>query len=69
MPPESLAARRARKILTDHSVRGAYLEAGNEDDVIVMCRCGLRFDAGESHAIHQTGQLDDASLFDQEGTS
>lgn len=63
MTPSTERATQALKILTDHAVSAAYLEPNTDDDVIVVCRCTLRFDDGESHAIHQTGQLDQAGLF------
>lgn len=42
------------RILTRHSVAFAYLEPHTDDEWIVVCRCKMKFDAGESHAIHQT---------------
>lgn len=53
----------ALRVLTAHAVKTSYLEQGTDDDIIVICKCGLRFDAGESHAMHQTGQLDAVQLF------
>lgn len=69
MTPNTERATAALKILTRHTVTAAYLEPGTEDDVIVVCACRLRFDAGESHAIHQTGQLVEAGLLDAPGVT
>lgn len=55
----------ALRVLTEHAVKTSYLEQGSDDDIVVICNCGLRFDAGESHAMHQTGQLDAVQLFTQ----
>jgi hypothetical protein len=56
----------ALRVLTAHAVKTSYLEPGTDDTIIVICRCDLRFDAGESHAMHQTGQLDAVQLFARE---
>lgn len=55
----------ALRVLTAHAVKTSYLEPGTDDTIVVICRCEARFDAGESHAMHQTGQLDAVQLFAQ----
>jgi hypothetical protein len=45
---------RLERILTRHAVVHAYIEPGSDGEMIVVCRCKMRFDAGEAHAIHQT---------------
>jgi hypothetical protein len=58
MPPEPNPVlaflEQIERILTRHAVAAAYVEPNSDDEWIVICRCKARFDAGESHAIHQT---------------
>lgn len=42
-------------VLIDHAVDNGYVDVDSE--ITVICKCGMHFEAGESHAIHQTKML------------